>query len=761
MQLRPDSWSITTAGNTPVRCVDVNVGIGGPSREGKIVLKSVPAPLEYHDVCERLRAAGPTILLKELAVPDTQRPDALLILPEEYQLTVRESPSKFIPCIGGSINLDEPLIHFYNTVFLAAVQPPDSDAGDASGHREEISETTIEPDGCSVNVGGVEINFRRTVRVPDNAKTHALPPDMGAFTVYNSADYLSRLPLQIVEKGGAFIAMYQREAMWINFTNSRSLANDYAVKVSVGSINALTGRPQDEPTQKQDYLAVKNAGGQQWLDGISMAPGLVKQFVAMPLGQGYTVEGQITGKEAVGGLQIDIFPAFLRTVEFHNGTVNLNLYKTPRELGIALGAKLRMSDKRDKNLKWRILGINQPIEHVSAPVIDMIVYPNYQFGGMVKVRIGARQLRTAPFPEQNDVGALRAQLRDAVSGSRISVAQRWNMLKFNGKRLEDGKRLSDYNILPGSILTLPLQVAMRPRPLQFSAATTSASPQLFVGSVSGNFGVTPGGLPDQPATTMFSAPAPQSIAATTLGASKSLSTEPSGWTPRSRAQVQQQAAQLQMHAAQAVSGLAAGGTIAQKIVRDTLPPIAYDLSRGVRLHVAILNAPQFPLITGLLVPASPVSSQTYLAMNLPWFELWEEHVPVAGNALPGSGNLLGDVESVAEMDRERKTSGDGRAQRECGYCAYEMATVVLTPCGHAFCDGCLAGVSAHVCPACRGAVVGRVQVAAAMPVAGNEEWTGVQAGSNDPRIMHLKQYAGTGRVGSFRCVGDGVSALYA
>lgn len=53
--------------------------------------------------------------------------------------------------------------------------------------------------------------------------------------------------------------------MWINFTNSRSLANDYAVKVSVGSINALTGRPQDEPTQKQDYLAVKNAGGQQWL----------------------------------------------------------------------------------------------------------------------------------------------------------------------------------------------------------------------------------------------------------------------------------------------------------------------------------------------------------------------------------------------------------------------------------------------------------------------------------------------------------------
>lgn len=69
------------------------------------------------------------------------------------------------------VHSDDPLVHFYNTVFLAAVQPPDRDAGDASGHREEISETTIEPDGCSINVGGVEISFRRTVRVPGECPT--------------------------------------------------------------------------------------------------------------------------------------------------------------------------------------------------------------------------------------------------------------------------------------------------------------------------------------------------------------------------------------------------------------------------------------------------------------------------------------------------------------------------------------------------------------------------------------------------------------
>lgn len=143
----------------------------------------------------------------------------------------------------------------------------------------------------------------------------------------------------------------------------------------------------------------------------------------------------------------------------------------------------------------------------------------------------------------------------------------------------------------------------------------------------------------------------------TIVAWRDLASKVIRWRPRSRAQVRLQPVQLQI---QAVSGLAAGGTIAQKVVRGTISPIAYDLSRGVRLHVAILNAPQFPLITGLPVPASPVSSQTYLAMNLPWFELWEEHVPVAGNALPGSGNLLGDVKSVAEMDRKgRRAGGEG------------------------------------------------------------------------------------------------------
>lgn len=53
----------------------------------------------------------------------------------------------------------------------------------------------------------------------------------------------------------------------------------------------------------QDYVIVP---GQLWLDGIAVSPGEVRQFVAKPLGDGLTVEGQVTGSENVGGMQFEI-----------------------------------------------------------------------------------------------------------------------------------------------------------------------------------------------------------------------------------------------------------------------------------------------------------------------------------------------------------------------------------------------------------------------------------------------------------------------
>ena len=47
---------------------------------------------------------------------------------------------------------------------------------------------------------------------------------------------------------------------------------------------------------------------QPWLDGFCVEPGLIQQFVAMPLGGGHTIEEQLTGEAEFGGLQLEVTP---------------------------------------------------------------------------------------------------------------------------------------------------------------------------------------------------------------------------------------------------------------------------------------------------------------------------------------------------------------------------------------------------------------------------------------------------------------------
>ena len=60
--------------------------------------------------------------------------------------------------------------------------------------------------------------------------------------------------------------MYQREAMWMSFSpplDSESSESSFAVKISIGGVNALTGLSQRENAiGKQDYLAVGGKNGQ-------------------------------------------------------------------------------------------------------------------------------------------------------------------------------------------------------------------------------------------------------------------------------------------------------------------------------------------------------------------------------------------------------------------------------------------------------------------------------------------------------------------
>jgi hypothetical protein len=151
------------------------------------------------------------------------------------------------------------------------------------------------------------ISFQRTLRIPDDGREYPLPPTLGVFAARRVRDYQDRLPAEWLdqEQGEAvFIAMYQREALWLAF--EAPSWKPCAVKIGVGRVNALTGEAWREGLHAgpQDYLVCPL---QPWLDGIKTGEGRVRQFVAMPLGQGYTVEGQLTGEERHGGLQVAVY----------------------------------------------------------------------------------------------------------------------------------------------------------------------------------------------------------------------------------------------------------------------------------------------------------------------------------------------------------------------------------------------------------------------------------------------------------------------
>jgi hypothetical protein len=149
------------------------------------------------------------------------------------------------------------------------------------------------------------IQFQRTLRIPDDNREYPLPAGLGAFPIFHVDDYADSVPEPWIQHGGVFLPMYQSEALWINFDGFGGYP--FAIKIAAGKINAVSGEAwRNGLTQDpQDYVVVPE---QPWLDGFSISNGLIRQFVAMPLGEGYTAEGQVTGREEYGGLQFAIYP---------------------------------------------------------------------------------------------------------------------------------------------------------------------------------------------------------------------------------------------------------------------------------------------------------------------------------------------------------------------------------------------------------------------------------------------------------------------
>jgi hypothetical protein len=167
----------------------------------------------------------------------------------------------------------------------------------------------------------IEIRFHRTLRIPDDNKKYNLPPSLGLFPLNHVDDFAQNLPANWKEHGGVFLPMHQAEAMWVSFHSSWP----FAVKLASGKINAVSGESWsnelkntvnsnpsmrlgnhlEKNSTEQDYMVVPS---QPWLDGFNVGKGVIRQFVAVPLDSGYTVEEQLTGSAEHGGLQFMVYP---------------------------------------------------------------------------------------------------------------------------------------------------------------------------------------------------------------------------------------------------------------------------------------------------------------------------------------------------------------------------------------------------------------------------------------------------------------------
>ncbi len=156
--------------------------------------------------------------------------------------------------------------------------------------------------GDCVRIGRhTQVSFVRTLRIPEDGKAYPLPAGLGRLSLYRVEDYASKVPSKWLSDGGFFIPLYQREALYLEFVGVKWRPS--ILKVAVGRVNAVTGHPFDQNIrrQSQDYVVIPD---QQWLDGINKGNGVVGQFVAMPLGQGYTIEEQVTDEAVHGGFQL-------------------------------------------------------------------------------------------------------------------------------------------------------------------------------------------------------------------------------------------------------------------------------------------------------------------------------------------------------------------------------------------------------------------------------------------------------------------------
>jgi hypothetical protein len=306
----------------------------------------------------------------------------------------------------------------------------------------------------------LHLDLQRTLRIPDNGTDHLLPPGLGRFPLRHVDDAGPRVPSRWRERGGVMLPIYQSEALWINFGAADDpelgVAYPFALKVAAGKVSAITGEAWRPGLNRrpQDYMVVPR---QPWLDGFVVAKGTIRQFVAMPLGAGYTAEEQINGKGEHGGLQLLAYPMKRAAYErrFPRGyrgraaladAITVSCLASP-DMGLGAGGRMRQEifaddfalDEWDtahasrcfvhlaNSLVWRaITGENPPTTPPTAAEYTRNGLPWFEYygeGSAVDATRVLEQLRSV-LDLARDRGDVPIPENDAVSPERVTPLRR-------------------------------------------------------------------------------------------------------------------------------------------------------------------------------------------------------------------------------------------------------------------------------------------------------------------------------------------------